>query len=343
MANTNTAIGRDDVSRDAYSPLLRDGADMIQKVVPAKTNETLNGEPNCFQLGDWGEVRPFSEILATLDAQGRCDGLPFMPEMVPYCGRRFRVYRKAAKVFLDWQYVVARLKNTVFLEGVRCSGESHGGCEMGCLIFWKEAWLRPATADESAHATTDVRFKVNADLRTTKGAAFCCQGTELANCTTNLRWWDVRQYFDDFRMREICVKEWTTMMALLAYNSLRQFCGFRKYGNVFGCRKKTVEVVLDLQPGEWVQVRSREEIEATLDIDGRNRGLGFGPEMAAFFNRRFRVLRRVERIVVEWSGEIRTIANTVILDGTDCTGMAHRCCPRNCHHLWREAWLKRVE
>ena len=41
--------------------------------------------------GDVVWVRSASEILATLDATGALDELPFMPEMIPFCGRRFVV------------------------------------------------------------------------------------------------------------------------------------------------------------------------------------------------------------------------------------------------------------
>ena len=41
--------------------------------------------------GDLVEVKRPSEILATLDERGTLAGLPFMPEMAPYCGRRFTV------------------------------------------------------------------------------------------------------------------------------------------------------------------------------------------------------------------------------------------------------------
>ena len=91
------------------------------------------------RVGDVVEVRSQREILATLDSDGKHEGVPFMPEMAEYCGRRFRVYRRAEKVFLDHHFYVAGLKGTVLLEGIRCDGASHGGCQMGCLMFWKEA------------------------------------------------------------------------------------------------------------------------------------------------------------------------------------------------------------
>ena len=48
--------------------------------------------------GDVVEVASAAEILATLDEQGKLDGLPFMPEMLQYCGRRFTVDERAEKI-----------------------------------------------------------------------------------------------------------------------------------------------------------------------------------------------------------------------------------------------------
>ena len=47
--------------------------------------------------GDWVEVRSEQEILSTLDDGAALDGLVFMPEMLAFCGRRFRVYKRADK------------------------------------------------------------------------------------------------------------------------------------------------------------------------------------------------------------------------------------------------------
>ena len=95
--------------------------------------------------GDMVEVRSWPEIAATLDEKGNCENLPFMPEMLGFAGRQFRVSRRAFKTCIDDQEM-RELKNTVFLEDVRCDGAGHGGCSKGCLIFWKEAWLRPVGA-----------------------------------------------------------------------------------------------------------------------------------------------------------------------------------------------------
>lgn len=103
-----------------------------------------------------------------------------------------------------------------------------------------------------------------------------------------------------------------------------------------------VNEVLGLKPGEWVEVKSADEIRKTLDAYGFCRGLYFMDEMWNFTGRRFQVLKRVNRMMVESTGTMRAIKNTVLLDGTTCDGSAHNGCDVCCHHLWREAWLQRI-
>ena len=50
------------------------------------------------RVGDIVEVRSEAEILATLDEQAELESLPFMPEMLQFCGRRFRVDKLAVKL-----------------------------------------------------------------------------------------------------------------------------------------------------------------------------------------------------------------------------------------------------
>src|SRR5438105_7089844 len=101
------------------------------------------------RAGDWVEVRSAAEILATLDKRGRLDALPFMPEMLQYCGKRFRVIKTAHKTCdTIGTYKGRSMVNAVHLEGLRCDGEAHGGCQARCLLFWKEQWLKPVTKRE---------------------------------------------------------------------------------------------------------------------------------------------------------------------------------------------------
>ena len=75
--------------------------------------------PALFLHGDLVEVRSEPEIAATLDAFGRLDGLPFMPEMVGYCGRRYRIHRRADETCVEG-FGLRRMRGTVFLDDLRC-------------------------------------------------------------------------------------------------------------------------------------------------------------------------------------------------------------------------------
>src|SRR6266403_2788048 len=99
-------------------------------------------------IGDWVEVRSKEEILQTLDDRGMLDGMPFMPEMFAFCGQQFRVYKSAHKTcdYSVYPFHSRRLTRTVHLE-TRCDGGAHGGCEAGCLLYWKQDWLRLISED----------------------------------------------------------------------------------------------------------------------------------------------------------------------------------------------------
>ena len=101
---------------------------------------------------------------------------------------------------------------------------------------------------------------------------------------------------------------------------------------------------LGLQPGEIVEVKSKDEIFATLDEEDKTQGLRFDSEMLKYCGQRARVLRRIEQIIDEKSGRmLRIKRDCVILERVICVGVYHRSCPRAIYPYWREAWLKRVD
>jgi hypothetical protein len=73
--------------------------------------------------------------------------------MLQYCGMTVRVGKRAHKTCDPALRVGGRkMASAVHVENNRCDGSAHDGCQAGCLIFWKEAWLRrldsqPATYD----------------------------------------------------------------------------------------------------------------------------------------------------------------------------------------------------
>ena len=87
------------------------------------------------RAGDWVRVRSHEEILATLDERGCLEELPFIPQMLRYCGQRFQVSKRAHKLCDTVHGTGARgLTASVFLDDLRCDGQVYGGCEMECLI-----------------------------------------------------------------------------------------------------------------------------------------------------------------------------------------------------------------
>jgi hypothetical protein len=167
-----------------------------------------------YRTGDVVEVRRKDEILATLDESGSLDGMPFMPEMLQYCGRRFRVGAVAHKTCetarQTWKG--RRLQATVHLAGLRCDGSAHGGCQAECTLFWKDEWLTPATDNGHGSARLTARTPAPAAgcpeaqlLANTQRASgvdgaeprYSCQATEMYAATQPLAWWDVRQYVFD--------------------------------------------------------------------------------------------------------------------------------------------------
>src|SRR5262249_5121102 len=106
------------------------------------------------RAGDWVEVRTKDEILRSLDKNGRLQELPFMPQMFEYCGKRFKIYKRAHKTCdtvtgsRTGTYLGKRLADSVHLN-LRCDGKAYDGCQAGCLIFWKEAWLKPINQERS--------------------------------------------------------------------------------------------------------------------------------------------------------------------------------------------------
>jgi len=330
-------------------------------------------------IGDVVEVKPAPEILAGLDERGELDALPFMPEMLQFCGRRFVVDKIAFKTCDTATWTgLRRMTDTVHLAGVRCDGQAHGGCQAGCLIFWRTAWLtrisgssengravRP-TAPPSAGRPGCTRERLTevalGACRPAEEAGavsdppvYSCQATELTRAApVGIPMWDVRQYVQDVRTGNAPARKVIRGIAVGAFNQMQdltrrklpqglRFRGGRRYPFVRGTADKGPAERLDLQPGEWVRVKSVEQISATLNADNNNRGLSFDPEMVKYCGRTAQVLRRVEHIIHESSGRMLTMKTPcIVLAGVTCTADYHRSCPRGIYQYWREIWLERV-
>ena len=293
--------------------------------------------------GDLVVVRPVGEILATLDEKGTLGKLPFMPEMREFCGRQFRVSRRAFKTCVD-DTEMRRIDDTVFLEDVRCNGEAHGGCDKACLIFWKEAWLQPAKDSDRQPAARESKI-TELDLFefAKRGDQFFCQSSEIVNASQPLPWWEPRQYALDLLHNRISITQLLRGMFIAFYNKVAHATGRQSWRFVAGPGTYNgTRADLNLRPGDLVRVKSLERIRETLDAEGKHQHLLFAPSMTEFCGSVMRVKKRVERIVLEGSPRQRAIKDTVLLDGATCDGVCHRSCPRQSLLFWRECWLEKV-
>ena len=299
--------------------------------------------------GDLVEVRSPGEILQTLDGDGALDRLPFMPEMIQFCGRRFRVAKRAVKTCYYGESSGMRkfpAEDVVMLDGVRCSGTDHDGCQKACLIFWREAWLRKVDSKEvGAHpsAAPEGNEALRARLKTVIGPnLYFCQSSEILRATVELsRWERFGRCVDEVRSGNCGVLEMTGRIAVWVYWRVRRVL-FGPYGR--GSNKATPATSLNLVPGEPVQVKSMQDISETLDARAHNRGLFFTPSMGHLCGQQRTVERKIEKIIVDGTGQMRKLRNTVYLDGEkcECSCVAFGGCPRGEFSYWREIWLRRV-
>ena len=304
-------------------------------------------------VGEWVEVRSKQEILQTLDMHGRLDGMPFMPQMFDYCGKRFEVHKSAHKT-CDHVYTVASrsIGDAVHLN-LRCDGQAYGGCQHKCLLFWKEAWLKPVSPDlspppasrdetcldeQTAGPTTcteeDVWKATRRDGKLGKideNTEFCCQGTQLPAFTSPLRWWNPTQYVKDVASGNVALHEvirggfyvlfgrrFGRRLPFLPhlYDAFQRLTG----GMPTPVKRGKIPLNhpepvanLNLQPGEIVRVKSHEEILATINTCNNNRGLSFDNEMVPYCNGTYRVIDRVERFLDEKTGRLKSLKTPAVI------------------------------
>jgi hypothetical protein len=309
--------------------------------------------------GDLVEVRSAREILATLDEHGRWEAVPFMPEMVAFCGRRFTVAARADRVCDTIHWSGARsMTDTVLLDDLRCDGSGHSGCAAECRIYWKEAWLtrvKPTdppcltAPDHDAEELLMQRVRPNSvTVDCSGGEKYRCQATEAFEASVALSPKDPRSYLCQWTMGNVSLPHFARVMCHAVVVESARNLGWSSEPSVRGSGPSSPRLAtLGLQPGEWVRVKSRREIEATLNEGGKNRGLWFDREMLRFCGEVFQVRQRVTRLVDDQTGRlIELTSDCVTLEGAVCSGEnspGRWFCPRAIFPYWREGWLERTD
>jgi hypothetical protein len=309
-------------------------------VLPGRSH-SAEAPPRGLLPGDEVVVRSLAEIAATLDADGALDGMPFMAEMARFCGQTLKVKRRADRTCVEG-VGLRSLDGCVILEDAACDGAEHDGCQRGCLLFWKEAWLAPADAAPDADATPEFGRATRQLAPSRRGGRYVCQSTELAKATSEFGggW---RLLIKDLQTGELKTSNFAAIALIGLVNRLRAKMGLPEIGIQRGRIGPLGRRTLSLQPGDWVKVKGRRSIRSALDGRGHNRGLRFEPEMSLHLGSRRQVDRRVERMVDEQTGKMLELGDTVVLKGVECQGLCMKNCPRSAAMFWREAWLERAE
>ena len=305
------------------------------------------------RAGDLVEVRSKEEILRTLDKNGRLEDMPFMPQMFEYCGKRFKVHKSAHKT-CDPIYTMASrsVADAVHLN-LRCDGQAYGGCQAGCLLFWKEAWLKTVSANApSDYASRGEALRNEAPaswggcteadvLKATRRdgrldepddkTQFVCQNTLLPEFTKPLPWWNPAQYVRDYTSGNVTLVELTRGVIYVLFgrrfgNRLRfirrAYNAFQKRtggvpspvgGGTIPVGEPQPTVTLSLQPGDLVRVKSHDQILATIDVRNLNRGLYFDVEMVPYCGGTYRVKARVERFLDEKTGRMKSLKTPAVI------------------------------
>ncbi len=270
-----------------------------------------------------------------------------MPEMVRFCGKKFRVSKRAEKTCFGSK--PRRMGNAVHLTDVRCDGSAHDGCQSSCLLFWREDWLKRVSDPSHERASTSsinypsIDFNTESRLRTRArlqdgSVTFICQATALRQTAKEqLKLWNIGPYYRELRVGNVGWLEAKQFFWwFLAWVRWRIF----KYAS----NEQTTPVVeqQNISPNDLVEIRTEKEILSSLTKYGKHRGLAFSAEMLTFCGKQYRVLNKVERMIDEETGKMKVLkTNCLILDSVTCRGHC-TLCPRANFHFWRNEWLRPV-
>ena len=210
----------------------------------AASEEYVMNDCSKIRAGEWVQVKSKNQILKTLDNSGQLERMPFMPEMFQYCGQRFRVFKRAHKTCDPPNGLEGRrVTNALHLADVRCDGQAHGGCQAGCLIFWKDAWLErvndvvgPPPIFEIAKSQPNAKqcdtvigcteqevwagTLASGNETNPAEVMYVCQSTNLSKATHPLCWWDLRQYIEDYTSGNVRLSQILAAFLFFVYSTI---------------------------------------------------------------------------------------------------------------------------
>jgi hypothetical protein len=112
--------------------------------------------PLNLQPGELVRVRSQEEILQTLNTENKNRGLMFDAEMVPFCGKTYRVMERVSKIINEQNGKMQEMKTPcIMLEAVFCQSR-YSECRLFCPrsipSYWREIWLERVSESKGGDA-----------------------------------------------------------------------------------------------------------------------------------------------------------------------------------------------
>jgi len=100
---------------------------------------------------------------------------------------------------------------------------------------------------------------------------------------------------------------------------------------------------IKFNPGDRVLVKSKDQIQVTLNHWDELKGCSFLPEMRQYCGTAQKVLKPVTRFVDERDYRVKKVRGVYLLEGINCQGFElYGRCDRACFYFWREEWLEKL-
>ena len=115
-------------------------------------SETPSSNLN-LQAGEMVRVKSHEEILKTITTSNRNRGMLWDAELVPYCGKRFRVLKRVTQLISEQTGKMLMMKTPcIVLDSVVCQAR-YSSCRMFCpramYPYWREVWLERISPNEN--------------------------------------------------------------------------------------------------------------------------------------------------------------------------------------------------
>ncbi len=283
-----------------------------------------------------------------------------MPEMLKHVGRRYTVVARVERACDTIHKTgVRQMPATVLLDDLRCNGLAHSGCQAGCRLYWKEAWLERVTSRTEPASSADPTAggaRAHLEALTRAGTQvlmdgeklYRCQATEFFKATEPIGWWNVRSFVREVTCGNVGIVRFVRVMSRIVVEEVRRRLGlWNPMPLPHSEGSRGLPPSAQIAPGDLVRIRSKEEIAETLDAASKNRGLWFDHEMVPYCDEVHSVSRKVERFVDDRTGRLVTLkSDCFVLENVVCTSYCSYgrwFCPRAIYPWWRQTWLERVD